>query len=406
MGKKPLFAALVLLIVLVLAGSARGAGGSAVGWGDNSYGQLTGPESSASPAVPAIGLSEAAQIVAGGYHSLAVITDGTVRAWGVNYEGELGIGNDTGPETCSSIYTCSTKVLTVPGLSGAVAVAAGGGQSLALLANGMVMAWGENSSGQLGIGNSSGPEICHLKPCSTKPLLVPGLSNVVAIAAGDGQSLALLADGTVMVWGVADEGQDGSGEAASNSCKCLDHPVRVPGVSNAVAIAAGENGGSALLDDGTVMNWGENFYGELGNGIVTEGMICNCLGRSRSPVSRAPGQSASATTTVWRRWERAAPGVGAKTTPASSAPVRRRKPAVSASLRRRLSAGSPPHRRSKPTTLSALRCSPTAPSGPGVTALKASSETVGRPPNARARHPCPASPGPAKSPPAKTTALR
>jgi alpha-tubulin suppressor-like RCC1 family protein len=275
MKKAPALAA--ALFCLVLAAPAHGAG-TAVGWGDNSYGQLTGPESSASPAVPATGLSEAAQIAAGGYHSLAVIIDGTVRAWGVNYEGELGIGNDTGPETCSSIYTCSTKVLTVPGLSGAVAVAAGGGQSLALLANGTVMAWGENSSGQLGIGNSSGPEICHLNPCSTKPLLVPGLSNVVAIAAGDGQSLALLADGTVMVWGADDEGQDGSGEAASNSCKCLDHPVQVPGVSNAVAIAAGENGGSALLGDGTVMDWGENYYGELGNGTVTEGMICNCLG--------------------------------------------------------------------------------------------------------------------------------
>ena len=306
MKKTSLSAAAVLLLSLVLAGPARAVGGTAVGWGDNSYGQLTGPESSASPAVPAIGLSEAVQLGAGGYHSLAVMTDGTVRAWGFNYEGELGIGTSSGPEMCSPIptYTCSTKVLTVPGLSGAVAVAAGRYHSLALFANGTVMAWGENSSGQLGIGTSSGPEICHTDPCSTKPLLVPGLSNVVAIAAGGGQSLALLADGTVMVWGEDEDGQGGSG-AASNTCKCIDHPVPVPGVSNAVAIAAGEYGGSAVLADGTVMDWGRNEYGQLGNGTVTEGMICDCLG----PVA-VTGLAGARTTSVGSYHRLAALGAG------------------------------------------------------------------------------------------------
>jgi alpha-tubulin suppressor-like RCC1 family protein len=304
MKKSPLLAAAALLLSLVLAGPAQAAGGTAVGWGDNSYGQLTGPESSESPPVPANGLSEAAQLAAGGYHSLAVMTDGTVRAWGFNYEGQLGIGDPTGPEMCTPTYTCSTKVLTVPGLSGAVAVAAGTYHSLALLANGTVMAWGENSEGQLGIGNDTGPEICHAYPCSTKPLLVPGLSNVVAIAAGANESLALLADGTVMAWGDDENGQGGSGPS-SNSCKCIDHPVQVPGLSNAVAIAAGEFGGSALLADGTVMDWGANEYGQLGNGTVTEGMTCNCLG----PVA-VSGLAGARTTSVGSYHRLAALGAG------------------------------------------------------------------------------------------------
>jgi hypothetical protein len=167
------------------------------------------------------------------------------------------------------------------------------------------MSWGENGSGQLGIGTSVGPETCHTYPCSTKPLLIPGLTNVVAIAAGGPFNLALLADGTVMGWGGDDDGQAGTG-GATNACKCVDHPVPIPGVSNAVAIAAGVYGGSAVLADGTIMNWGRNDYGQLGNGTVTEGMICNCLG----PVAVA-GLTGARSTTVGDFHRLAVLGAGA-----------------------------------------------------------------------------------------------
>jgi alpha-tubulin suppressor-like RCC1 family protein len=305
--KKSFFAVSVLLLTLVLAGPARAAGGTAVGWGENSYGQLTGTKGPESAVVPIADLSGAAELAAGGYHSLALMADGTVRAWGFNYEGQLGIGDATGPETCPPTYTCSAKVLTVPGLSNVVAVAAGTYHSLALLADGTVMAWGENGLAQLGIGNNTGPETCSVYDyaCSTKPVLVPGLSNVVAIAAGGDLSLALLADGTVMAWGADGEGQGGSGRPATNSCTCIERPTPVPGVSNAVAIAAGAYGGSALLADGTVLNWGRNEYGQLGNGTVTEGMSCDCLG----PVAVA-GLAGARTTTVGEAHRLAALGAG------------------------------------------------------------------------------------------------
>ena len=96
-----------------------------------------------------------------------------------------------------------------------VAVDAGYEHNLALLANGTVMAWGDNYSGELGVGGSNfaggGPELCGTEQCSKVPVQVPGLSDVVAIAAGYYFSLALLANGTVMGWGYDFHGQLGDG---------------------------------------------------------------------------------------------------------------------------------------------------------------------------------------------------
>jgi alpha-tubulin suppressor-like RCC1 family protein/subtilisin-like proprotein convertase family protein len=112
------------------------------------------------------------------------------------------------------------------GLSNVVAVAGGTSNSLALLNNGMVTNWGDNSFGQ-----------------STPPA---GLSNVVAVAAGGNDSLALLANGTVMVWG-------------DNSVGQTNVPV---GLSNVVEVAAGWSNGVALLTNGTVVVWGDNTFGQ------------------------------------------------------------------------------------------------------------------------------------------------
>jgi alpha-tubulin suppressor-like RCC1 family protein len=269
---------LLLLGGLAFSASARAAGGTATGWGENAYGQVSGPTASINGLTPVAGLSEVTQVAAGDYHTLATVSDGTVRAWGFNYEGQLGTGDISGPEACTvKSLACSRTPLVVPGLTNVVAVAAGTYHSLALLSNGTVMAWGENAGGQLGLGTSTGPEICNTYPCSTRPEPVPGLSNVVAIAAAYDASAAVLADGTVMTWGYNYEGALGL-PPTENSCNCIDHPSPLPGVSNAVAMALGEYGGSALLADGTEMSWGKNSYGELGNGVVSAPPpSCECL---------------------------------------------------------------------------------------------------------------------------------
>ena len=141
---------------------------SAVGWGDNVYRQLGDgfKEHFSDVPVPVTGLQFVTAVAAGGRHSLALLADGTVVAWGANGLGQLGNGGTTE----------SNVPVAVEGLSGVKAISAGASHSLALLTNGTVMAWGDNESGQLGIGSSVED--------SEVPVAVKGLTSVKAISAG------------------------------------------------------------------------------------------------------------------------------------------------------------------------------------------------------------------------------
>jgi alpha-tubulin suppressor-like RCC1 family protein len=117
------------------------------------------------------------------------------------------------------------------------------------------VAWGDNSAGEFGNGTLTG---------SDAPGDVSGLSGVRAVAAGGRHELAVLSGGTVMSWGDDTFGQLGNGIASANGD--TEVPAAVPGLSGVTAVAAGEEHSLALLSDGTVMSWGENRYGQLGNG--------------------------------------------------------------------------------------------------------------------------------------------
>ncbi len=162
-------------------------------WGNNRVGQLGNGSSAEGSDIPVAvsGLSGVSAISAGGTHSLALLTGGTVKAWGDNKDGELGDGTSTGPETCGTLMSaCAKTPVSVSGLSGVVAVSGGGAHSLALLSNGTVESWGDNGSGQLGDGTSTGPEPCGLDFCSTKPVQVSKMNGAVGIAGGGQHSLA------------------------------------------------------------------------------------------------------------------------------------------------------------------------------------------------------------------------
>ena len=218
--------------------------GVPVAWGFNSYGQagdLAANQSSVPATVP--GLAGLAGLSAGYFHVLAVGTDGTVRAWGSNAAGQLGNGT----------VNFSSSPQLVPGVSGASAVAGGGYHSLAVVAGGAVKAWGYDYYGQLGDGATG---VIRLSPVS-----VTGLTGVTAVAAGWNHSLALKGDGTVWSWGYNAGGQLGDGSTTNRST-----PVPVSGLVNIVAIAAGSDHSMALRNDGVVFAWGYNAYGQLGNG--------------------------------------------------------------------------------------------------------------------------------------------
>ncbi len=223
------------------------ANATVVAWGAGGFGQLGDGESTESSVPVAVqGLSGVKAIAAGANHSLALLTNGTVMAWGDNESGQLGIG--ASPER-------SNVPVAVKGLTGVKAISAGANYSLALLSNGTVMAWGENESGQLGTGDTTP---------SSVPVAVKHLTGVSAISAGGEFSLALLSDGTVMAWGNDEEGQLGNTTLEEGS----DVPVAVETLTGVAAIAAGDNHGLALLSGGTVMAWGADSFGELGNGTT------------------------------------------------------------------------------------------------------------------------------------------
>ncbi|MGC9079924.1 MAG: RCC1 domain-containing protein, partial [Nanopusillaceae archaeon] len=182
-------------------------------------------------------------IAAGGSHTCALLSDGTVKCWGSNDDGQLGDG--------TNVYR-HTPVI-VQNLSNAIAIAAGESHTCALLSDGTVWCWGYNAFGQLGYGT-------YFTDRYT-PVKVQNLSNAIAIAAGGYHTCALLSDRTVWCWGSNYFGQLGDGTREDRHT-----PVKVQNLSNVIAIAAGWYHTCALLYDGTVWCWGDNDDGQLGDG--------------------------------------------------------------------------------------------------------------------------------------------
>jgi alpha-tubulin suppressor-like RCC1 family protein len=150
----------------------------------------------------------------------------------------------------------------VEGLSNIVQVAAGKGFSLALLGDGTVASWGGNKAGQLGDGVKG---IANWET-GRSHVAVVGLGGVVAVAAANSHALALLGDGTVAAWGNNEYGQMGNGlggfESRTGENQTL--PKTVAGLQNVIAIAAGGGSDYAVLANHTVMAWGNDDRGQLG----------------------------------------------------------------------------------------------------------------------------------------------
>jgi alpha-tubulin suppressor-like RCC1 family protein len=270
-------------VTAVSAGTAHSlallSNGTVMAWGNNSRGQLgDGTTTESGVPVAVSGLSGVTAVSAGNDYSLALLKNGTVMAWGQNEEGVLGDGTTTK----------SDVPVAVSGLSEVTAISAST-FSLALLKNGTVMAWGPSGDGELGGGTRTGPESCGGFACSMTPVAVCAagetapcthdLSEVTAVSGDGDHSLALLKNGTVMAWGFNQYGQLGDGpnsgpEPCGGGIGCSDVPVAVSGLSGATAVSAGFLHSVALLSNSTLMAWGENQYGQLGNGTNTGPETC------------------------------------------------------------------------------------------------------------------------------------
>jgi hypothetical protein len=272
--------------------------GHVVGWGANSYGQATPPSGTGFTA-----------IAAGGYHSLALRTDGSIVGWGYNYYGQAMPPSGTSfvAVAAGTYHSLALRVdgsivgwgrnlegqATPPSGTGFVAIAAGGWYSLAMRADGSIVAWGSNNNGESRPPSETGfvaitAGVHHglaLRPDgsivgwgynNSRQATPPSGTGFVAIAAGMYHSLALRGDGSIVGWG-------------SNS------PAlgKVPSETGFVAIAAGAYYSLALRADGSIVAWGWNESGQVtppsgpGFSIIAPGYQHSLAIRNLRPVAQA-----------------------------------------------------------------------------------------------------------------------
>lgn len=290
-------------------------------WGLNSNGQV-GDGGTTNRSVPSALTAQTGivQVALGGFHSCALVTDGTVWCWGADNFGQLGDGIEDNPDTPH------TTPVQISGLTDVTAISAGGGHTCALKSDGTVWCWGWNIYAQLGDGNQvnastlvqvagltdvasvscGGGHTCVVKTdqtvwcwgwsnqgqvgngsvqtAVTTPTQVSGLASVSTVVTGLGHSCVLLTNGTVWCWGWNLYGQVGSGVFNDRELS----PVQVS-ITDVVSIAAGVGHTCALQSTGAVRCWGDNTHGELGEG--TNNM-------SHSPLAVSNLDDASILTTL------------------------------------------------------------------------------------------------------------
>ncbi|MBN2084612.1 MAG: hypothetical protein JW748_05255 [Anaerolineales bacterium] len=254
------------------------AGGGAYCWGNNRYGQLgDGTTQKQYAPVAVAGLSTGViRLEAGWNHTCAVVSGGELRCWGWNYFGQLGEGTTLNRSTPARV-----QYLT----DGAMDVALGWGHTCVLTGLDAVKCWGSNSSGQLGDGTWTDSKIPLTvvdlifeapltktpKPTqtATRAPTVVASRVFVSLSAGLNHTCGVTSSGGVMCWGDNSFGELGDGTKTNRTV-----PVDVVGLPDvAIAVAAGGEHTCALTASGEVSCWGKNEFGQLGEGTTSDSRI-------------------------------------------------------------------------------------------------------------------------------------
>jgi alpha-tubulin suppressor-like RCC1 family protein len=215
--------------------------GSLFAWGDNSFGQLGVGDNISRYAPVELRMPNdlpVTQVTCGKGFSLAVTEDGTLFSWGENSDGQLGRGETTNQNTPQKVN-----------LSDVLFMSAGRDHVYAKTPT-ATYAWGYNVSRQFGFSDADNRET---------PTQVSHLPDLVKIFCGGYHNLGLDSNGNLWSWGRNGEGQLGLGDLASH-----DHPEKIPGLPKMVSAAAGMEHSLALTEDKRVFAWGENSQGQLG----------------------------------------------------------------------------------------------------------------------------------------------
>jgi alpha-tubulin suppressor-like RCC1 family protein len=158
-------------------------------------------------------------------HACAIDTNAAAWCWGSNFQGQLGIGRLDGPDACV-LGACSDRPLAVTGGLAFVAVRSFGFHTCGVTTAGTAWCWGTNPDGQLGIGNSSGPRSCEFSPCATAPTRVAGDRLWRQVSGGGRHTCGVTRAGRGFCWGSNSNGELGIGSEEGSTTPVAIAPPR------------------------------------------------------------------------------------------------------------------------------------------------------------------------------------
>ena len=239
-------------------------------WGDYSNGKL-GNGSTNQSQVPTMvdttGVLSGKTLIAtavGGDHSLALCSDGTLSTWGSNSNGQLG--NNSTISSSVPVLVDRSGVLSGKRV---VAISAGSSHNLVLCSDGTLAAWGYNGYGHLGNNSTTLSKI----PVLVDQSGVLAGKTIAGIAAGSSHNLVLCSDGSLVAWGSNNYGQLGNNSTTLSKVPVLVERAGVLAGRNVIAISAGASHNVVLCADGTLAAWGLNTYAQLGDGGTTSSSV-------------------------------------------------------------------------------------------------------------------------------------
>jgi alpha-tubulin suppressor-like RCC1 family protein len=261
-------------------------------WGANQFGQLGNGTPGVAEAPVGVGGTRFRQLATTSIRNCALTPEGAAYCWGDAGLGALGLGTVAAPDVCFAL--CSETPVAVFGGLRFTAIGVGQAHACALTSSGLAYCWGYNGNGLLGMGVTDGPEDCvsgdgRSGPCSTVPVAVVGGLRFTALAVGGSMGVVgahtcgITTSGAAYCWGENTFGQLGDGTATHRSA-----PVPVAGGLSFTALTIGFAHTCGLTTDGSAYCWGWNQEGQLGTGSVTGPESCDYGGPiscSRVPVA-------------------------------------------------------------------------------------------------------------------------
>ena len=290
--------------------------GSVKCWGFNASGQLglgdkasrgeaTGEMGDALPAVSLGTGRTATAITAGGAHTCALLDNGTVKCWGANAAGRLGLGDVSPRGDDAGEMGDSLPAVTLGTGRTATAITAGGAHTCARLDNATVKCWGDNGSGRLGLGDTAARGDAAGEMGDSLPAVNLGTGRTAtAITAGSDHTCTRLDNATVKCWGDNGSGQLGIGDSLSRGDAPGEMGDALPAVAlgtgrTATLLTAGAGATCARLDNAGLKCWGNGVSGRLGQGdSAPRGDDAGEMGDALPPVDLGSAAPAGASGTV------------------------------------------------------------------------------------------------------------